>query len=471
MKVSIKEIGFNKTDLEIEKQVIEEIKMAYSNDERPWIIGYSGGKDSTATLQLVWYALSGLIERKKLVYVITSDTLVETPIIARYLEKNIQNINDVAKKQGLPITAQKLIPELNNRFWVNLIGRGYPAPQQTFRWCTDRLKIATSTKFIKEKISKYGEAVVVLGTRKNESDSRARVMAEKEIKDNIFSRNSQFSAAFTYAPIRNWSTWDVWKYLIRVPSPWGNDNEELARMYKNATGECPFVVDDKTPPCGNSRFGCWVCTLVERDKSMESLVQSSESWLKPLLNYRDFLVTTQDPSSKNLYREFKRRQGFVSFKSNGSGEISRGPYTLDFRKELLSRLLKTQKEIQMNDPGQNIYLISIDELKKIRRIWRTEEGDWEDSIVKIYETIIGREIIWEKDDINPFGKSDKNELVNICEKNGIPSNLITKLIDIEIKEQGMTRRSSIFSEIDKIFHEEWRSEDEVKKEYAERKMR
>jgi DNA sulfur modification protein DndC len=450
--------------------VIREIQKAYLGDSRAWIVGYSGGKDSTATLQLVWFALLCLpeTERKKRVYVITSDTLVETPQIISYIDSNIAKINEEAIKQKLPITAQKLRPFANDTFWVNLIGRGYPAPQQYFRWCTDRLKIMPSTKFIQKSISKYGEVVVVLGTRKSESDSRAQSMKKSAITDSVFSRNSKFSAAYSYAPIRDWSSRNVWKYLLQNPSPWGGDNNELANMYKDAEGgECPFVVDDKSPPCGTSRFGCWVCTLVERDKSMEALIQSGETWLKPLLEFRDLLASTQNPSVKPMYRDYKRRMGYVSFKSDGSGEISRGPYKFEFRKNLLKKLLLAQKIVQQNGPMPDLTLISFDELKRIRSIWIMEEGDWTDSVRQIYTEILGERKIWD-DDTSIYSELDREILNEICAKHSVPSKLIVKLIDLELQSQGMTRRASIYSQIEKVFREEWRSEEEVKEEYQKK---
>src|SRR5215217_4374189 len=103
------------------QDIYEEIRDAYRRYPQPWVIGYSGGKDSTATLQLVWKALEELApeERNKPVYVIASDTQVETPVIIDYLDSTIERINEAAKAQDLPITAQKVSPDLNGSFWVN----------------------------------------------------------------------------------------------------------------------------------------------------------------------------------------------------------------------------------------------------------------------------------------------------------------------------------------------------------------
>lgn len=451
------------------QDIREEIKTVYLADERPWVIGYSGGKDSTSAVQLVWEAIAELPPEKqqKTVYVITSDTLVETPVIVDFIDQTLQRINETAVQKKMPFQAQKLRPLLTQTFWVNLIGRGYPAPQQRFRWCTDRLKIQTANRFITEKISKHGEVILVLGVRRSESMTRAQVMSLYQIKGSPLSRHSRLAGAYVYTPIKDWVTDDVWFYLLDNPSPWGNNNRDLVTLYRNTTGECPLVVDDTTPSCGNSRFGCWVCTVVTRDRSMEELIKSGEKWLQPLLDLRDLLASTQDPAVKPLYREYKRRQGMVSFKSDGSGIISRGPYKLEFCKEILQRLLKAQIHVRNKGPNPNIQLILPQELHEIRRIWRTERGDWQDSVPKIYREATGNDLDWVRDDLGTFTARENDLLDEICGKHQTPLRLVTKLLDAETQTQGMRRRSSIYSKIEKVLREEWRTEEEVLQEARE----
>src|SRR5437660_1741126 len=139
----------------------EEVQRIYLADHRPWVVGYSGGKDSTATLQLVWYSLADLPpdKRKKPVYVIASDTFVETPLIVDYINDNLEAINRAAKEQSMPFEAHKVTPEIRDTFWVNLIGRGYPPPSTKFRWCTDRMKIQPANKFILDRVAEFGEVI------------------------------------------------------------------------------------------------------------------------------------------------------------------------------------------------------------------------------------------------------------------------------------------------------------------------
>ncbi|TFH46193.1 MAG: DNA phosphorothioation system sulfurtransferase DndC [ANME-2 cluster archaeon] len=448
------------------KEIYREIQEVYQRDHRPWVIGYSGGKDSTTALQLIWYAISDLPkeQREKKIYVISSDTLVETPVIIDYINDMLQKINYVAIQSGMPFEAVKLTPIISESFWVNLIGRGYPAPSKTFRWCTDRLKIKTADRFIINSVAQYGEVVVVLGVRKSESATRAQVMNLHKIKDSLLSRHSRFPQAFVYTPIEDFSVDDVWSYLLQTPSPWGNNNRDLLALYKSAqAGECPLVVDDTTPSCGNSRFGCWVCTVVSKDKAMEALIDNGEEWLEPLLDFRNYLAETQIPEKKHLYREYKRMNGKVQYNRDGSGNIIRGPYKLDFCKELLTNLLQAQIQIRKNGPNPEFNLILPEELHEIRRMWQMNRGDWQDSLPEIYNEVTGKDLDWVKDDLGMFTSNEDNLMDQICTNHDVPLKLVKMLLEAERQVQGMSRRSSIYSKIDDVLSEEWRSEDEFTK--------
>ena len=448
------------------KEIYHEIQEVYLRDHRPWVIGYSGGKDSTTALQLIWYAISDLPEekRQKKIYVISSDTLVETPVIIDYINDSLEKINEVAIQSKMPFEAVKLTPIISESFWVNLIGRGYPAPSKTFRWCTDRLKIKTADRFIIDRVTQYGEVVVVLGVRKSESATRAQVMNLHKIKDSVLSRHSRFPQAFVYTPIEDFSVDDVWSYLLQTPSPWGNNNRDLLALYKSAqAGECPLVVDDTTPSCGNSRFGCWVCTVVTKDKAMEALIDNGEEWLEPLLDFRNYLAETQIPDKKHLFRDYKRMNGKVQYNRNGSGDIIRGPYKLEFCKELLTSLLQAQIQIRKNGPNPEFNLILPEELHEIRRMWQMNRGDWQDSLPEIYKEVTGEDLDWVKDDLGMFSSNEDNLMNQICANHNVPLKLVKKLLEAERQVQGMSRRSSIYSKIDDILSEEWRSEEEFTK--------
>jgi DNA sulfur modification protein DndC len=443
-----------------------EIREVYTANQMPWVIGYSGGKDSTATLQLVWFALATLPpdQRHKPIYVIASDTLVETPVIVDHITGTLRLINEAAQAQELPFTAQKVTPQISDTFWVNLIGRGYPAPTQRFRWCTERMKINPANRFILDRAAEFGEVVMVLGGRKSESSSRAQVMTSKHgrITGSRLNRHHILTRAYVYTPIEDFTTDDVWAYLLQIASPWGGDNRRLATMYRTASAECPLVVDDTTPSCGNSRFGCWTCTVVERDRSMQAMIDRGEEWMQPLLEFRDFLAETQDPAVKHHYREHKRRTGQVSIKE---GKLIRGPYRLDFCKEILRRLLDTQNQVQSRGPNPSLELITEAELHEIRRIWRTERQDWDDTVPQIYTEMTGAKLDWLQDDIGAFSAEEYRILHEVCQAHKVPTDMVARLLEQERQMQGMHRRAGIFQRIDEVLGEEWRDEETIRREH------
>ncbi len=272
--------------------LIETIQNLYLADDIPWMIGYSGGKDSTAALQLVWIAIEGLSKDqwKKPIHIMNTDTLVESPIVAKWVEKSLDAMQKTVDQKGLPFIPERLTPKANNSFWVNLLGRGYPFPRQKYRWCTDRLKIQPVNNFIKEKISEHGEIILVLGTRKAESARRARTMDyyEKKRVRELLSPNPTLANELVFSPLESWTDDDVWVFLLQYKNPWGYSNNELLTLYRGATAdnECPLMVEKDLPSCGKSRFGCWVCTMVEQDKSMAAMIANDDEkeWMTPLLD-------------------------------------------------------------------------------------------------------------------------------------------------------------------------------------------
>lgn len=450
------------------EQILElqaEIRRIYLNDSRPWVIGYSGGKDSSCVLQLLWYALKELPKEQftKPVYVISSDTLVETPAVVNQLEKSLRLLGEAALEQGLPIHVHKVIPEIKDTFWVNMIGRGIPAPYTNFRWCTDRMKIAPTGNFIKKKIAEYGEVMIVLGSRRSESSSRGQVMSERRDKGKYLSYHKDIVGALVFTPVEDWDTDDVWEYIINVANPWGGDNRELITMYRNAqAGECPTVIDKSTPSCGGGRFGCWTCTVVTKDRSMEAMIDNGEEWLQPMLDMRDWLTETQIPENKPKIRDHRRRNGRVEyFDAQGEQRIVWGPYKFEFRQEILRRLLRTQKEVRQTGPDPKVNLILPEELHKIRQLWLHEEGDWEDCLPKLYQEEVGEALDWLVDDHAGVGGLEKRLLQETAREVGLPDGMMQQLFDVERSHQSMTRRFGIYEKIDAVLSKNWESLDDV----------
>ncbi len=452
----------------------EEIQELYCLDDIPWVIGYSGGKDSSAVLQLIWNAIAKLPQSKrtKTIDVITTDTLVENPIVSVWVRKSIKQMNVAAREQEMPIDTHVLQPEWTDTFWVGLIGKGYPAPRGKFRWCTDRLKISPSNRFIRNIIRSSGETILVLGTRKAESTKRAHRMKKMEarrVRDRL-SPNMNLPNSLVYSPIEDWRDDEVWLYLMQWDNPWGYSNKDLFSMYRGATAdnECPLVVDTSTPSCGSSRFGCWVCTMVSQDKSLTAMIQNDEEkeWLQPLLDFRVEL----DVEDSRDRRDFRRRNGNVQlYERNLEGEKSiepiPGPYSKEARDHLLRRLLSVQTEIRSKAPEEmrDITLISPEELSEIRRIWLEERHEFDDSLPRIYEEVTGERF----EDSRPaaerklLGSDEWTAIEEICSEDKMHLELMAKLLDTERQYYTKPRRTGIYADLDKCFETSSRSEKEA----------
>lgn len=456
------------------KILTKEIQDLYCQYERSIVIGWSGGKDSTTVLQLIWNAIAQLPvkKRKKTIYVITNDTLVENPIVSHWIRKSLKKMDEAAKKQQMPIKTHLTSPEIKDTFWVCLIGKGYPAPRQKFRWCTDRMKIKPADSFIRETIRENGEVILALGTRKGESHSRKKGMEKREkwrVADRLNINPSRPNSLF-YLPIEDWRTDEVWTYLMQGNNPWGGDNQDLFNMYRGATAdsECPLVIDTSTPSCGDSRFGCWVCTMVSKDKSMEAMIQNDEEkeWLQPLLDIRNELDIRDDHDK----RDFRRIYGKVElFERNVDGNTTiqpiPGPYTKYWREYWLKQVLKAQTQIRKTAPEdfQDITLISTEELSEIRRIWLEEKHEFDDSLPRIYEEIVGEKFLDPRigADNSLLGVDEWNILQEICQGDAMHLELMTKLLDTERQFFTKVRRVGIYQAIEKCFETSSRSKKEA----------
>lgn len=469
---------------DIEK-LTKEIQYLYCYENIPFVIGWSGGKDSTSVLQIVWYAIAALPpeQRTKKIYVITTDTLVENPIVSAWVRKSLEQMKSAAKEQNLPIEPHMLYPDVKDTFWVNLMGKGYPSPRHGFRWCTERLKILPSNRFVRDVVRINGEVILILGTRKAESIKRAVSMEKHEIgriSDRLSSNSSSIKSmlyhsqslpnSLIYSPIEDWRTDEVWLYLMQWDNPWGNNNKDLFTMYRGATAdnECPLVVDTSTPSCGSSRFGCWVCTMVSQDKSMEAMIQNDEEkeWMQPLLDIRNELDILDDRPK----RDFRRIYGRVELFERNMGDNKTavepipGPYTKFWREHWLTRVLEAQTQIRKTAPLEmrDITLITPEELSEIRRIWLEEKHEFDDSLPRIYKEVTGQDF----EDIRPtaerklLGSDEWTVLEEMCEDK-MHLELMAKLLDTERQYYTKPRRTGIYADLDKCFETSSRSKDEA----------
>jgi len=375
--------------------ILEELIDQYLEDDRynrPWIIGFSGGKDSTVLLTLVWLALQKIREEKngalkRQVYVVCNDTMVENPVIEEYVTTVLQTIQKAAKEQLLPITVVTTTPPIEDTFWSCVIGKGYPVPNNAFRFCTEKMKIKPTSTFITNQVAADGEAIILIGTRLAESQQRAKSIKKHDIKGYRLSKHPLNPNTFTYAPIKELMLEEVWYIINTIPSPWDFDNQILFKIYLDASAddyECPTVVtSDSHRSCGQSRFGCWVCTVVKEDKSMHALIKNGIEWMQPLLDFRDRLVENRNISDN---RSETRRNGQLAVDETGHKQ---GNYTMEYRIQLLHELLTIQKDTQQY--RSSIDLITSQELIAIQVMWY-RDGNFSTTVNDIYNKVYGYDL-------------------------------------------------------------------------------
>ena len=328
----------------------------------PWVIGYSGGKDSTLLTHIVMDVLMELppSERFRDVWVIGNDTLVESPLVVEHLKQSINDIDRASRAYQLPIQTELTLPERDRSFWVNLIGRGYPPPTRNFRWCTDRLKIKPTANIVERKISEAGKVILLVGVRRSESSNRARTLKKYE-KDGRLSKHNNIHNCLIFKPIVELDTDDVWEFLATHKPVWAENHDKLVQLYRDsAGGECPVIMSrDDAPSCGTTspRFGCWTCTVVKKDKSLDGFIESGHDNFQLLSTFRDWLIEIRDIPENRMHR---RRNGNVQFTKEG--HLIKGPFTLEARRMILEKLLETQL-------AYGEMLITKEEIELIYGIW------------------------------------------------------------------------------------------------------
>ena len=434
------------------ENIINELVDQYTygdTSDRPWIIGFSGGKDSTVLLTLVWRALEKIknnlpypFQLKRHVYVVCNDTMVENPIIEEYVDDVLAQIEKEARNQNLPIFVKKTIPKIEETYWVNVLGKGYPVPNNSFRWCTDKLKIRPTSSFISEQIDEKGEAIILIGARSAESANRARSIKKHEIKGRRLTKHPNQPNTYVYSPIKDLMLEEIWYIINALPSPWHYDNSKLFNIYANASAddyECPTVITDKShTSCGQSRFGCWTCTVVKEDKSMSALINNGETWMKPLLDFRNKLETERNISENRMST---RRNGQIAVTEDGHNQ---GNYSPAYRAKKLRELLEIQKEIQKTKPL--IELITNQELIAIQVYWY-RDGIFDFQVGEIFAKIYGRDIETENSNIN--NSLEKRILKDVCKNNQDDFELINNLLTLQHSKTLLLSKYGLQNDIEK----------------------
>ena len=293
----------------------------YEKDKK-WIITYSGGKDSTALVVMALYMKS--VHPDIDLSITYSDTMLEIPQMTSVAHSFLEAI-----EARYPAKVKIVFPDINDTYWVRMIGRGYPPPGPRFRWCTDKIKIKPSRKLHRDK------GLFITGLRLGESPQRdGRIKnsclngAANECGGDMWMNQEGIDVA---APIIHWSTEEVWSFL--------------AFSAKKVVPEVQYVID----LYGNTmmRFGCWMCTVVKKDKTLMALSAQGDITSKKLLEFREWLVT----ESRKEENRYIRKDGV------------KGRLRKEFRLEIIKNLKKLEKETGMK-------LITDREIRAARRLIR-----------------------------------------------------------------------------------------------------
>lgn len=458
----------NKEEAMLFEAIIDEMEIVYKFDNRPWLIGYSGGKDSTMLVKLIFQMVSRLKvdERVKPIYVITSDTMVENPIVENYMKSSSDAINSYSSKNKMNIHSVIVKPDISQTFWSLVIGLGYPTPELPgFRWCTERLKINSMNAYTQKLIDEYKEVVLLLGVRKGESITRQKSIESKKIAGKLLNPHSTLSNTYVYNPLTEIPNTLVWEYLLQNDgqSEWGTNLKQLFNMYqgldlgeeKSVLGE---IDKDKIPVTGNSRFGCWCCTIVKEDKSLKNFIDHGSEELIPLRDFRNWLVSIRYDSKM---RDNKRRNGSVYVKANG--EVGLGPFTLEARGIILYKLLVMQEEMRKKYPScSNLELISMEELKYIDTVWE-EEGDLSRRmLVDIFYKATGRKLPWDEYKTPLYSDFVIEKLKQVADNNEIPFELISKLLTSIEKNKHFAKGNKVQKNFDRIISQGWLHDTAIK---------
>lgn len=336
----------------------------YGRHYRHWSIAYSGGKDSSATVTFVaWAIKSGRIDPPGSLTVLYADTRQELPP----LQQTALRLMDTLRKDGFH--TQVVLPALDDRFYVYLLGRGVPPPKNKFRWCTPQIKVEPMALALSGLREQTGQKLLMLtGVRLGESairDKRITVSCSKdsgECGQGWFQVAPPESVADVLAPLLHWRVCHIYDWLY-FDNRHGYNVTDIATVY----GE------------SDVRTGCIGCNLVEDDVTLKRLTRRPEwSHLTPLLEIQ--------PLFKELTKaKWRKRKTEPELRKDGTyaKNVQRlGPLTFEARAYGLEQILDIQHRA-------GIDLINSIEEARIRELWtlNTWPDGWTGNEISGDETI------------------------------------------------------------------------------------
>ncbi|MEY9095386.1 phosphoadenosine phosphosulfate reductase family protein [Paenibacillus sp. RC84] len=374
--------------------IAETMKAYTSGDvDRPWVLSYSGGKDSTVTADIVFRTLIQLKKHnpnklKRQIYLLTAQTcldLVTDPL----KQEELMKIGRVIREYMLPVEVKEVSAPPEKSFMYLTLGKGYPLPKSRVnRWCTERLKIEP----IQKEMKRRNPEIQVTGVRLSETTERRRSIESRQV--------SEYYTDNVFMPIVNFTLDDVWSYLLKEKTSWG-DAEKISQLYKDATGECGLSkrragagekVDD---PCG-ARTGCIICPVVTIDKSSKEFAKT-HPWLQPYVDLRNTFIA--------MYKDERNKAGRM--RDGTILEYGKGTFTVKARMKLYELVKQAESDneylARMHgvEPQKLIYSQELDDL--IKKQWEEDlrECPWVEDAMEVgryFETKIkglnGFQMVW-----------------------------------------------------------------------------
>lgn len=309
---------------------------AYGDRYSHWAIAYSGGKDSTATVAfVVWAIQQGKVKPPTSLTILYADTRMELPP----LQQTAMQFMDALRLSG--IATQIVLPQMDDRFFVYMLGRGVPPPKNRFRWCTPQLKIEPMHAALQDLRDRTGEKLLMLtGVRLGESAARDQRIALSCSKDSgecgqgWFQVASDESVCDTLAPLLHWRLCHVWDWLAGLPLG------DAQNTFYKITNNVAFVYGD-----GDVRTGCIGCNLASHDVALENLIQTPEwSRLQPLTELKPLYAELTKAKYRLRKSEPERRKD-----GKWSQNAQRlGPLTMDARRYALDCIKDIQRRASVD---------------------------------------------------------------------------------------------------------------------------
>lgn len=338
----------------------------YGSLYKHWAVAFSGGKDSSATVTLIAHLIdTNRIPRPESLTVLYADTRQELPP----LEIAAQGVMDELRRRGIDVRI--VLPALDHRYFVYMLGRGVPPPSNTFRWCTPKLKVMSMERELEKVRQQYGEKLLMLtGIRVGESAARDQRIAMSCTKDGgecgqgWFQQTSSSAVADTLAPLLHWRICNVWDWLRFEAPELGFPTEAIADVYGMSNQS-----EDQEPLA--LRTGCIGCPLVQEDRALESVVSDPDwAYLLPLTRLRPLYREIKKPQYRLRKVGERRKDGKLA---TNQGRL--GPLTMDARRWMLAQVLEVQEEINTQAIALGKPPISLINDEELARIYELIEAN------------------------------------------------------------------------------------------------